>query len=244
MKHLLILLIIVPASLFGQSYLGLGVHLGGFARSGDWADRYGPAFVSGGKIEFGGAKGLILAAQGDVMFGQQVKIDPLSGLRNDVGVITGDIITQGTLSEISLLSRGYRASLLIGYQHQLNPNGIGIRAVAGPSYMSHFIRIQDDANQTTNNLRDEYKKGYDRNAGGFGAYGEMGVQYVQANGSYRIAAVLTGSVSSTSALNSTQFDLNAVGPADGTDVSLGGRVSLVLGLFRNADGKKAEDIYY
>jgi len=144
MKHLLLLVIIVPATLFGQTYLGLGAHLGGFVRAGDWADRYGSAFTTGGRLEFGASNGLLIAAQGDVMFGQSVKIDPIRGLRNDVGVVTGDISAQGTLADISLVSRAYRASLLFGYQKQLSENGFGIRGMAGPSYISHFIRIQDD----------------------------------------------------------------------------------------------------
>jgi len=137
--------------MFGQIYLGLGAHLGGFARSGDWSDTYGGSFVTGGRAEFGTSKGLLLAAQGDVFFGQSVKIDPIAGLRNDVGVVTGDIVDQGALADIALKARGFRASLLGGYQYQINENGIGLRMLAGPSYTSHFIRIQDDANQTTNN---------------------------------------------------------------------------------------------
>lgn len=230
--------------MYGQNYLGLGAHLGGFTRGGDWAELYGPAFETGGRVEYGMSNGLILAAQGDVMFGQNVKIDPISGLRNDVGVVTGDIVDEGVLADISLLSRGYRASLMAGYQHELNENGIGLRGLIGPSYMSHFIRIQDDANQTTNNLRDEYKRGYDRKAGGFGVVGELGVQYAQPNGSYRMYFVVSGSLTSSKALNSTQFDLLSVGPEDGTDLSIGGRVGMILGLFRNTTGEKADDIYY
>jgi len=213
-------------------------------RGGGWADRDGAAFSTGGRLEVGASNGLVIDAQGDVMFGQSVKVDPIRGLRNDVGVLTGDIVDQGALADISLASRAYRASLLFGYQRQLSENGFGVRGLAGPSYISHFIRIQDDATQTTNNLRDEYKRGYDRRAGGFGAYGELGVQFAQPNGSYRVYAVATGSVSSTQALNSTQFDLMQASPDDGTDLSFGGRIGLVLGLFRTASDKKADDIYY
>jgi len=177
--------------MFGQIYLGLGAHLGGFSRGGEWANTYGGSFVTGGGVEFGNSKGR-----------------------------------------------------LGGYRYQLHENGIGLRVLAGPSYTSHFIRIQDDANQTTNNLRDEYKRGYDRRAGGFGAYGEFGFQYADPDGTFQLYTVMTGSFASTSALNSTQFDLMDVGPVDGNDFSIGGRLGLILNLFRSTSNEKADEIYY
>jgi hypothetical protein len=244
MKQLLLLLMIVPATLFGQTYFGLGANLGGFARAGTWDDTYGIGFETGGRLEFGNSKGLIIALQGDVLFGQNVRVDPIAALRNEAGLVTGDIFQEGTFADIILKARGFRGSVLVGYQYTLTQSGFGVRMLAGPSYLTHHIRIQDDANQTTSNLRDEYKRGYDRRAGGYGGYGEIGFEYAESSNSFRVYAVLTGSFTQSSALNSTQFDLLEVAPQDGTDLSLGGRVGIVLGLLRNVSSKQAEDIYY
>lgn len=234
----------MPATVFSQTYFGLGANIGGFARGGNWADTYGLGYETGGRLEYGNNKGLILALQGDVLFGQNVKIDPIAALRNDIGLVTGDIVQEGALADIILKSRGFRSSLLAGYQYSLTESGFGVRVLAGPSYLMHHIRIQDDANQTTNNLRDEYKRGYDRRAAGFGGYGELGIQYAESNNSFRLYAVFTASFASTSSLNSTQFDLQDVAPLDGTDLSVGGRIGIVLGLLRSANSEKADDIYY
>lgn len=245
MKYALLLMIIVPATLFSQSYLGVGAHFEGFLRDGNWHDTYGEGFSTGGRVEFGNAKGIILALQGDVIFGSDVKIDPIADLRNDVGVVTGDIGQEGALADIILKSRGFRSTALVGYQYTLTQSGFGVRMLAGPSYLYHFIRIQEDANLTTSNLRDEYKRGYDRRAAGFGGYGELGFQYAEPSNSFRIYAVMTGSVNTTSARNSTQFDLLEVAPQDGTDLSYGARVGIILGLLRDVNSsQKADEIYY
>ena len=244
MKQLLWLFLLLPLGANAQFYLGLGAHLGGLSRGGEWAKIHGNAFTSGGRIEIGLNSGWTVAAEGEILFSNDVKIDPIAGLRSDVGVIFGDIMDEARPADIPLRSRAYRASVMAGYQYTFNDRGFGVRGLVGPSYTSHFIRIQDDPNQTTSNLRDEYKIGYDRRAAGWGAVGEAGVQYAQPSGTFYLYAVVTGAFTSSEPLRNTQFDVLDAAPQAGTDTSIGAKVGLVLALWRDLSRERAEDIYY
>ncbi len=233
----------VSLPLCAQSYIGIGAGLGGFARSGNWADTYGNSLLAETRVEGGLNSGWYAAARVDVMFGNDVKVDPITELRSDFGQVFGDAGLEGGLAEISLKSRGFRYGLLVGYQHEFAESGWGVRGAAGPSYLLHFIRIQDDANLNASNLRSAYKRGYDRRAAGFGGSIEIGGQYTNTTGSLIVFAVATADVARTEPLNSTQFDLQAQAPGAGTDTALGLRIGFVLGLVRGAKGK-ADDIYY
>lgn len=229
--------------LAAQVYIGVGADVGLFARGGQWSELYGAATEAGTRVELGFAGGLYLAPRASVLFGETVKQDPLSTLRDPSGRIIGDVSIEGRPTSSSLRSRGWRFGGLVGYQRALGKQGWGLRAAAGPSYTVHFIRIQDDPTITTTNLRDEYKRGYDRRAGGVGATLEAGVSYVNLTGSLRAYLVGTFDVMRSTALNSTQFDIGTAAPADGTDVAYGARFGFVLGLKRSARGS-ADEIYY
>ena len=221
----------------------MGADLGFFARGGEWSERYGTGTVAGGRVELGFGKQLYVIPKGSVFFGTNVNEDPLASLRDTNGRIIGDVSIEGRPSDLSLRSRGYQFAGLVGIERPLGKSGAALRGAAGPSYTVHYIRIQDDPTITTTNLREDYKRGYDRRAGGFGASLEAGASYTNLNGSLKVFAVAHLDVINSKALNSTQFDVKSPAPTDGVDVGYGARIGFLLGLRRNARGS-ADDIYY
>ena len=239
-------LLVSLASITGalaQAYVGIGADFGAIARRGVWAETYGPALVTGFRIEGATKAGWLGNLQGELLYGSDVRIDPIASLRTERGVL-GDDVDAAAPVVISLRARGFRCAALAGYQGRFAESAIGWRVLAGPSYTRHNIRIQDDANLTTSNLSEGVKAGYDRRAGGFGAYGEAGVTLANDDGSF--VAFVTGTVNAFAAkpLRSVQFDLRRQAPAAGTDTALGVKAGFVTALFRPTSLREAEDIYY
>ncbi len=247
MRHHLLGLVVcvaaVPARCAAQSYLGVGADFGIVVPRGEWRQTYGQALQSGVRLEAASKGGLLLSLRGDVLFGNTLKVDPIAGLRTDVGIL-GDESDRARPVDVPLRARGYSIAALLGYQSVLGAHKLGWRAMAGPAYTTHKIRIQDDATLTTSNLRAEYKHGYDRLAGGFGVYGEGGMIYTQADRQVTFFLVATVSVIGSRPLRSTQFDLGAAAPGNGTDVGLGFKVGFTTALLRPGGVSEAEDIYY
>lgn len=228
---------------YGQSYLGVGADLGIFSPSGNWADTYGQSNIAGARIEYGRQKGLYAAIRADILFGNNVKIDPIAALRTDIGSILGDVGDQATFANVSLKSRGWRGAVVAGYRFAIQETGLGFRAAAGPSYTLHYIRIQDDAELVTSNLRIAYKRGYDRRAAGYGGSLEAGLDFINKSGALHAYIIGTADVTQSTSLNSTQFDTLEPTPANGTDTAIGVRIGFVLGIKRGVEGK-SDDIYY
>lgn len=238
-----LMFLVLPGLGAAQMYLGVGADFGGIARQGAWADTYGRSLAAGARIEALGKKGLLLNLQGGILFGNEVKVDPLAGLRTSVGLL-GDEVDRARPVDVALRSRGYRISALVGYQSLFGKKLLGWRVLGGPSYTTHKIRIQDDASLTTSNLRPDYKRGYDRRAGGVGGYAEGGLIYTQPDRQITVFLMATVNVFRSEPLRSTQFDLRAAAPAAGTDAGLGLKIGLVTALLRPNSLKEAEDIYY
>ncbi len=238
-----ILLSCLPLLAGGQSYLGVGADFGGLVRRGTWADTYGPTLLSGVRVEALNKKGLLLNLQGEIMFGNTVKLDPIGQLRTEVGIL-GDEADRARPVDVPLRSRGYRFAATVGYQGLFGQRMLGWRVLAGPAFTSHKIRIQDDATLTTSNLSTDYKRGYDRRAGGFGGYAEAGLMYTQPDRQFTVFLMGTASVFNAEPLRSTQFDTQAVTPQAGTDVGLGLKVGIATALLRPGGVREAEDIYY
>ena len=243
MRTLFYLCVILAHPLSAQRYVGVGADFGGIIREGNWADTYGPALVTGARVEVASARGWLIDLHGDLLYGNRVKIDPLAGLRTDVGIL-GDESDRARPVDIALRSRGFRVATLFGYQRVYGASNLGWRALVGPSYTVHNIRIQDDATLTTSNLRSDYKRGYDRRAGGWGGLGEFGGVLTQPDRQTTLFLTATVNVFRAVPLRSTQFDLQVQAPAPAIDVALGLKVGVVVALYRPTSREQAEEIYY
>ena len=229
--------------LAAQTYVGIGADFGGVVRRGGWSETYGPALVTGFRVEAGTPKGWVFGVQGELLYGSDVRVDPIAGLRTEVGLL-GDESAAAAPVDVPLRSRGFRLGVLAGYQRDFAEGPIGWRVLVGPAYTVHNIRIQNDAELQTSNLSDDVKRGYDRRAGGPGAYAEAGVFYARDNRNFVAFLSATANAFASEPLRSTQFDLRRAAPDAGTDVALGLKLGFVTALFRPASLEEAEDIYY
>ena len=225
-----------------QNYIAVGVDFGGMVRGGQWSEIHGPTLGSGARVELANTKGLIFGAQGQIFFSNRIKVDPIEGLRNEFGAVWGDLATQVRPANIDLRSRAWTAQLMVGYHSSFGESKWGYRGLIGPLFGSHHIRIQDDATFSTSNLRNEYKRGYDRRAAGFGLGAEAGIQYEGSVINTFLVAQAMGL--SSQPLRDTQFDLQAPAPDEGTDLGFGLKVGFILKLGGGLSGNTAEDIYY
>ncbi len=85
----------------------------------------------------------------------------------------------GNYASYSIYERGYYISARIGKLIPVlspNPNS-GITLIGSLGYLQHKIRIEV-AENTAPQLLDDYKKGYDRLAGGFGLSEFVGYTYL------------------------------------------------------------------
>ena len=226
-----------------QTYVGLGVDFGGVLPRGVWADTYGPALVTALRLEGATEEGWVGSLQGQILYGNDVRVDPIAGLRTELGLL-GDEGGSASPADVGLRARGFRLAAVAGYQRNFGQRPIGFRVLLGPAYTVHQVRIQDDAELTTSNLRDAYKRGYDRRAGGFGGYGEVALLLGPPDRRFVGFLAASANVYASRPLRSTQFDLQRQAPGAGTDLALGARLGFTTTLLRPASQSDAEDIYY
>lgn len=134
---------------------------------GDMVDRYGPNSSIGGGFQTKTNKNWILGGEFLFMFGNKVKIadEIMFNLKTDNGNI---ISMSGNFANYAIFERGYYISGRIGKLLPVlssNQNS-GIVILGSLGYLQHKIRIEIEKN-TAPQLNGDYKKGYDRLAGGF-----------------------------------------------------------------------------
>jgi hypothetical protein len=134
---------------------------------GDLADRFGNNSSVGGGFNWKTNQNWMFGAEFNFMFGNDVKVaDEIMGnLKTEDGAI---INMAGNFTSYSIMERGYYISARIGKLIPVispNPNS-GLTIIGSLGYLQHKIRIEV-ADNTAPQLLDDYKKGYDRLAGGF-----------------------------------------------------------------------------
>jgi hypothetical protein len=148
---------------------------------GDLADRFGPSSVIGGGFQFKSPKNWLFGANFDFIFGNQVK--NTDSLMINLMTQSGHIIDMaGNFTDYSLYERGYTVTAKMGKLFPVlspNPNS-GFYFTAGIGYIQHKIRIEV-LNNTAPQLRDDYKKGYDRLSSGFMINQFVGYMYLSDN---------------------------------------------------------------
>ena len=251
MRYLLPLatLLTVPLAAPGQTrYLGLGAELGVVAPlGGPWADRYGPATLAATRVEWALPGRWSFAVRGEVSFGDEVEEDPLAALRSGAGLVLGEDGLGGVgPSEVALKARGFRFAALAGHDLPLlGPGPWRLHLAAGPHYLEHRIRIQEDPALLTPQVDGDRRRGYDRRAGGWGGSADAGVRYLDPAGRFVGYLVAAGGVTASAELRDTQFDTGSDAYHDGADADGSLRLGFVLALFRGeGDGPAADDIYY
>ena len=145
---------------------------------GDLASQFGSNSTIGGGLIFKTKTNWLFGAEGNYMFGQNVKNNDL--LLNGISTKDGFVIdANGYYADIVFYERGFNFFAKFGKLISLlapNPNS-GFSLVAGVGYIQDKIRITTTGN-TVPQLIGDYKKGYDRLNGGIALTGSLGYLFL------------------------------------------------------------------
>ncbi len=154
---------------------------GYYVPGGDLSDRFGNCLGAGGGVEYITKKrSFIFGLQSTFYFGDEVKEDVLSEIRNDDGFLIGN---NKIHANIDLRYRGLYIGGSIGKIFSLSEYNkrSGIRANFGVGYFQHKIRVQDDGNSYVPIVGGEYKQGWDRLSSGIALRQFVGYQLLSLN---------------------------------------------------------------
>ena len=149
---------------------------------GDYANRFGNNLAAGGGVEYLTKKNNFLyGLHGTYYFGNEVKEDVLSNIRNNDGFLIG---TNKINASVYLRQRAFYIGGSFGKifsLNQYNPRA-GIRASLGAGFFQQKIRIQEDPNSFVPIIANDYKQGWDRMSNGLGLRQFIGYQQLSLNG--------------------------------------------------------------
>ena len=148
---------------------------------GDLSDRFSNNLAAGGGVEYLTKKGnLLFGLNSTFYFGNVVKEDVLSDIRNEDGFLIGN---NKINADIALRQRGLYIGGTFGKIFSLNEinKRSGIRATLGAGYFQHKIRVQEDPNSFVPIIDGDYKKGWDRFSSGFALQQFIGYQHLSLN---------------------------------------------------------------
>jgi hypothetical protein len=128
----------------------------------DLAERFGHNSMIGGGFLYKFKSNLIAGVEGGFMFSENVKNE--KDYLRLIGTSDGNVISEaGTFAGVFFHQRGFNIGARLGGIIPVfgpNPNS-GILLMGGAGMLQHKIRIDVEENKAPQ-LRDDYKKGYDR----------------------------------------------------------------------------------
>ena len=145
---------------------------------GDLSQRFGVNSSIGGGLMFKTKSNWIFGAEGNFLFGGDVKNQ--DSLLLNISTPDGFIIdANGYFADVIYYERGYSFYAKLGKLFPVlgpNPNS-GLTVMAGVGYLQNKIRIHNPGN-TAPQIFGDYKKGYDHLNGGFALNGSIGYTYM------------------------------------------------------------------
>jgi len=247
MKKLLFLFLLLPGFISAQvsvkdsavSCFMLSVNGAFQLPGGNLAKRFGYNAAIGLNAVYKTRRNFFYAAQWSYMFGDQLKED---SILKDISTSDGFVIDQeGTYAQVRLFERGTHISLMAGKLFPVlapNPN-CGLLVMGGIGWLQHRIRIDDVGNRAPQ-LRDDYKKGYDRLTGGAALTEFVGYWYMGNSRFVNFYAGIECTQAMTRSLRSWDFDRQAADTAWRTDLLYGFRLGWVIPFYKRAP----KDYYY
>lgn len=208
---------------------------------GDLDDRFGNNSSIGGGFCWKTKPNWIFGAEFNFLFGNNVKVadEIMNNLKTEDGAI---INMAGNYTSYSIYERGYYISARIGKLIPVlspNPNS-GITIIGSLGYLQHKIRIEV-AENTAPQLLDDYKKGYDRLAGGFGISEFIGYTYLSDSRLWNFYLGFEINQAWTNPLRDVNFDTGKPDENNNRfDVLYGIKVGWIVPLFK----RMPEKYYY
>ena len=205
----------------------------------DMAKRFGYCFRIGPGVRYKTNTNWILGGRFDFLTGNQMRDDSLLW---NVKTSLGGLITQGgDVLNVGTFLRGYTAGVQLGKIlpfWQANPN-------SGPTLMSSFGFMQYkinlfDRDNAFPQIRDEYKKGYDRLTNGLYLEPFVGYTYYDKKKFINFFAGFNFLLGFTQGRRDYLFDLQRPDTGARFDVLSGFKMGWVLPIYK----KNVEDIYY
>ncbi|TND07731.1 MAG: hypothetical protein FD123_3050 [Bacteroidetes bacterium] len=218
----------------------LGVNYAFQLPGGNLAQRFGANSAIGVAGFYKTKNNVFFGGQWSYLFGQRLKGD--STILDAISTSDGFVIDQeGTYAQIRLFERGMNISGFAGKVFNVaapNPNS-GILLMGGLGWFHHKIRIDDVGNRAPQ-VRNEYKKGYDRLTGGFAVTEFIGYWYMGKNRFVNFYGGFEFMQAATRSLRSWDYDRNAPDTAQRTDVLYGFRAGWIIPFYK----RKPKDYYF
>ena len=203
----------------------------GMWSGGDMAKRFGFGSVVSLNFSIKTKRNLFFGGEGSFIFGDNVNE---TGILDSLMTTSGFIINQsGNPATVRIYERGFTASLHIGKLFSIGKHSknSGVLVYAGPTYLWHWISIDDIGHQSPQ-LVDEYLKGYDRFTGGFGIHEFIGYTYFGSNRIINFFAGFDFTQAFTKSLRSYDYDLMRPDTQNRVDLLSGFRIGWILPLYR------------
>ncbi len=203
----------------------------------DMKELYGNNFNVGLAFEYQLKNNFLFGLEGQLLFGNDVKIDVIKNLRNDLGVIYG---SDKSYASVALRERGWFVQTYIGKIFPLTNPRSGIKLKIGAGYFQHKIRLQDDLNNV-NQIKGDYRKGYDRLAFGLGICPFAGYQYISNDRRINFYIGIESIIGITEGRRDYQFDTMQAFRDSRLDAVMGLKAGWILPFFTEVP---AESYYY
>lgn len=224
--------------------LTLNFTYGAHLPAGDLSNRFGPNFSVGGGLDLITEKqNLIFGLKGNNLFGNTVKEDVLSNLRDSDGFILGSVgAGQATYAEVFLRERGFYAGGHFGKLFPLSKKNkrAGIRLTLGAGLLQHKVRIQDETG-SADQLAGDLIKGYDQLTNGLAFEQFIGYQQLNRKTGINFFAGFELTEAFTKSRRAVNFNTQSRDNSSRFDVLLGFRVGWSFTFYV---GERGEDIRY
>lgn len=209
--------------------------------AGDMKDRFGNNSVIGGGFQWKTNKNWLWGAEYLYLFGSNVKVK--DQIMANIKTTDGDIISMaGNFTSFRESERGYHLSAKVGKIFSIfspNPNS-GFYLTGGAGYLEHKIKI-DVVQNNVPQLIGDYKKGYDRLAGGFCLNETIGYVYLSNTRLLNFFAGIEFSQAWTKPLRDVNFDTGDPDPVQKRyDAFTGIKFTWIIPLFK----RQPEKYYY
>ncbi len=225
----------LPAALLVNFEFGYNI------AGGDYSDRFGSNLGAGGGVEFLTKKSnLAFGLQGSFYFGDKVKQDVLSNIRDDGGFLIGN---NKIYADLQLRQRAFYIGGSIGKIFSLSElnRRSGIRVTLGAGMFQHKIRIQEDPNSFVPIVAGEFKKGWDRLSNGLALRQFVGYQSLGKEGLINFYIGIELMQAFTQNRREQDFNLMTKLEENRLDMMYGIKLGWTLPFYL---GVEADEIYY
>lgn len=205
----------------------------------DLAKRFGTSYRLGGGIKYKTATNWIVGGKFEFIMGNKMRDDSLLiNLKTSVG---GVITQDGNVYNVGQFERGYLFGIEVGKIFpfwQLNKNS-GPMMLGSVGFMQYKINLFDK-NNAFPQLRDEYKKGYDRLTNGLYVEDFIGYNYFAKNKMMNFYAGFDFLWGFTQGRRDYLYDLGRSDAGKRNDIMMGFKLGWVLPIYK----KNVEETYY